>query len=1468
MEKEKHRRQPIEPGAESGKIHNAGNAGKHPASEAPSDTDMEKTSSTQAKQGGPAPEADVDLDLSIDEILADVHARRELFNPENRFIPPAVFEDALSRPSSGGDNSKTKKPESEQEQEQLQKEGRKASAVIREPSPRRPAVPPAIKVEPSEKNAAKGNRDTVKKEAEQKPAKRGLFSRRKKRQEESLPTDDPYYGLKLKSIEEYRRQYQETMAFPKIKPTTDSPFSYLYTEGEGENPSVLSNESRTLPARNADISASLSGESAPVKPVSDTTHSHATPSHSHERAAEQEHEHRHGHRREKHRRTPPEEIFSFSSETLREQAAEENRLPAPEEFPPELVKELSADSSSSIAGSTATAKNKPGAEAPVIPADPIESLLEESPLPTPAEKAETQARKTGENQPVPIAKQEEAEPAVNFQVAQESEEADTPQPGMKAAPAEEKKENESQETAANVEPVSAQETAPCTVQPSEGTETGAPRMPEPESPQKPSAPTPSEPTAPSIPSIPAEPVSPAPVDFPAGPGPEMPAMPAPGAGSVIRGEEAGKPAPIKEPTSPQPGTEPQEASPPREEPQLPEAPLQPRILRLETRRSAPTSVSYSQEEAAGHEERGEEARQSSEEAGNAEGASFLHAVDLNTPELKEIFRREVENYLHPASHANDSKTPEAEDISSQQAQTLPQVKEANTISKEQEAEAGQNASSDNLPTETDTGAAAPAYISNRADAEKPGRKSPERAEFSTKNEQTVENTHTLPSEEAVIKTPEKENGETQPSQESSAEKKARKEDDSKGVPADAFFPFIQPVDPRTREDMPSHPEMRMRSSQGRKSGKTGSGKSNARSKASSDENFASEEKIQKSKKPSRAERKAARKKAKEEAFRMMGTDEPENRPEEDFERVSREQNSVPVLDDYTCREDEPAIRSYLNKTHHTLLIRLMATGLMALVVIFLEIFGGPLFGEGFPAVLRAVFCIFFLLISALFCGKVMKNGLRGLFTLKANGDSGAALGAAAALIQGLVLLFFPGRLEASGAEGLNTYCSLAALGLFLNSAGKLLLLRRMRHNFDFLAEPFPKYGVKRVEDVNTAMQMAQNCVPGVPVAAYQRKASFLHHFLRHSEDVDPADLTAQTLSPVGFLSSLLLGGAAFYLTRDFAGALTAFAAGCCVWIPIMNLLAVQLPLSRVSKLGKRCGAILTGYTALDTFSGVNAVVVDSGDIFPPSTIVLNGIRTFGDQRIDGAILDATALTKAVGGSLSDLFGQVIRSQEKILPKAENILYEDGLGILGWVNGRRTLVGNREMLERHGIEPPSKDYEKKYLTGERNLIYLASGGELVAMFLVTYTTSARVTEELQRLEDHGVSILVRTCDPNITPALLAERFDLDEESIRILPDSVGEPYYRMLQEPDPEGEATLATKGKFTSMARMLVACIRQRGNISMGTALQAVAVILGFVLTTFLVCCSAVSQLTPGALLLYELFWALAICIVPALRQG
>lgn len=76
----------------------------------------------------------------------------------------------------------------------------------------------------------------------------------------------------------------------------------------------------------------------------------------------------------------------------------------------------------------------------------------------------------------------------------------------------------------------------------------------------------------------------------------------------------------------------------------------------------------------------------------------------------------------------------------------------------------------------------------------------------------------------------------------------------------------------------------------------------------------------------------------------------------------------------------------------------------------------------------------------------------------------------------------------------------------------------------------------------------------------------------------------------------------------------------------------------------------------------------------------------------------TALMCATGGPLSDLFDQIIKSHHDILPKIENLSYEDDKGVVGWVSGRRILVGNRDLMKGYGIEPPSRDYEEKYLLG--------------------------------------------------------------------------------------------------------------------------------------------------------------------------
>lgn len=604
---------------------------------------------------------------------------------------------------------------------------------------------------------------------------------------------------------------------------------------------------------------------------------------------------------------------------------------------------------------------------------------------------------------------------------------------------------------------------------------------------------------------------------------------------------------------------------------------------------------------------------------------------------------------------------------------------------------------------------------------------------------------------------------------------------------------------------------------------------------------------------------------KKKKFSIMGEEEPDNDPQETYTEDEPDE-----LDDYQSPSDAPSVSHELGSSLHELTLRLTVTGICTILLLIFGVLGEM--NSFLPEMLRGliptqtylILNLVFLGITALTCSVTIFNGIKALFKLQANSDSGVAVAVLASLIQGAALLFAP---ESVSSSNMHVYAVLAAVALFLNTAGKFSLVKRVRHNFRFVASPDQKYAVQYFDDHNTALQMAKGCVADTPAIAYQGKTGFLKHFLSLSYENDPSDNSSQIIAPLGFILSLVLCIVCYFLQKDVIGAITVFAASACISVPMTNMLCVNLPLARLNKVATRCGAMVVGYPAVDQFSTANAVMVDAKDLFPKGTVILNGIKTFGGQRIDDAIVDATALMCATGGPLSDLFDQIIKSHQDMLPKIDNIAYEDDLGVVGWVSGRRILVGNRELMKTHSIEPPSKDYEEKYLLGGKQVVYLASGGDLVAMFIVSYNSDRRRAAELRRMEDNGISLIVRTCDPNVTPRLIAQVFDLDEHSVRVLPERLGKVYVGLVKEPEERTDALMATKGRPTAMMRMLTACVRQRSNISVAVALQTVAVVLGFLLVAFLACYSGLQQLSTVALLLFELFWIVAVLLVPRLRK-
>lgn len=629
-----------------------------------------------------------------------------------------------------------------------------------------------------------------------------------------------------------------------------------------------------------------------------------------------------------------------------------------------------------------------------------------------------------------------------------------------------------------------------------------------------------------------------------------------------------------------------------------------------------------------------------------------------------------------------------------------------------------------------------------------------------------------------------------------------------------------------------------------------------------------EEQIQKEKEEEARRRKKKymkmkQQKALEKGFSLNGEEPQEDSPEEPQEPEEE-------LEDFNSPSDAPSVSHDLWAGMRELILRVLVTGLctgllglFGLMGEFNNLFSWDISREITTAAYMALNVIF-LLLSMGFCFRMIGSGLMALVKFRANSDSALSLASIAALIQAVYACFFP---EEVMSGSLHLYSVLASGALFLNSVGKLVMIRRIWNNFRFVSSRESKYAVQLYDDYNTSLKLARDCVMDSPVIAYQQKAGFLSRFLQYSYEPDPLENNSQILAPIGFIASLALCGATLMISHSASQAISAFAAASCICVPFTGLLGGNLLLKKLSALAKKCGAMAVGYPAVEKFSSVNAVMLDAQDLYPKGTVVLGGIKTFGNQRIDEAILEATSLMCAAGGPLVSIFDQIIQSRREILPKVDKPVYEDERGLTGWVSGHRVLIGNRDLLAAHHIDPPSREFENKYTAGGKKAAYLAVGGQLVAMFLLTYRSDSHRARELQRLEANGVSLIVHTCDPNITSSFLANAFGLDPHSIRVLPDSLGQEYVRVTQGECPRTPALLATRGRAVSMLRIISACIRTRSNLTLAAVMQSVSVILGFVLVAFMACYSGLQQLTTLSLLLYEVFWSFVILFFPRLHK-
>lgn len=479
------------------------------------------------------------------------------------------------------------------------------------------------------------------------------------------------------------------------------------------------------------------------------------------------------------------------------------------------------------------------------------------------------------------------------------------------------------------------------------------------------------------------------------------------------------------------------------------------------------------------------------------------------------------------------------------------------------------------------------------------------------------------------------------------------------------------------------------------------------------------------------------------------------------------------------------------------------------------------------------------------CSSVVSNGFLRLFKLRPDGDTLCALSHTAA-IASIIPNLIGGHYLLLGYCDVYLLISLASL--MFNTLSKLLTVKTAKKNFDFVFGDKSRYSIDRCEKENE-VRLAKGIVSGVPVIGAMRKTEVLYDFIVSTYSEDASDRMSKKIVP-GVIAAGLIGGVAAFFTHTTGStgepvstinritwAITVLSAIFALGASFSSSMTVTLPIYLASRKNKKRGSAILGYNAAAQLSDFNGVLVEARTLFPAESVRISNIcgydkpKIHGEARIsiDEAIIYATSLAVASDSIMSDAFFGMLNKKRELLKEVSGCVYENNLGIMGWIDRQRVLLGNRQHMKSHEITVPNLKKETAANANNDEVIYLAVGGEVCLLFFVRLTPNNTIKRKVQNLADSGVSLIIKTVDGILTEADIAEQFDIEANKVKILPFEAHEAFVESTRFV-PRGKAAVSCNGSFSALADSITTANNIRSKAFISNIVQLGGVSLGILL--------------------------------------
>ena len=554
----------------------------------------------------------------------------------------------------------------------------------------------------------------------------------------------------------------------------------------------------------------------------------------------------------------------------------------------------------------------------------------------------------------------------------------------------------------------------------------------------------------------------------------------------------------------------------------------------------------------------------------------------------------------------------------------------------------------------------------------------------------------------------------------------------------------------------------------------------------------------------------------EETEELFAAPAPE--PEPEIEPIGPERDLRDAADDW-----RDAYRRQRGAVVPALLIALIPTVLLAAERYDVTV---P-YWSGEPGV-QSIFLLACLAAVALLCRSVFAKAAAMVHRRRCTGELLAALSALAAAADCAARLLLEDRTPAE------PYGAVACLAL---AAAQWGVSRESRGMYDmFRAAAMDDDPPYLVTDTEKGACKQRGAVPGFYTAAM-------------GDDLSVPLQTA--LLPLVLVGSLVFAGLSSLgqgRGSDFLLNWSAIlAAGANLSLP----LCWSLPWSRLARHLQQTGCAVAGWSGAEKISRRRAMIVTDGDLFPPGTIQLNGVKVFGEE-LSRAVSYAATMARAAGCGLERLFDGLLRAELGRYETADEFsFYEEG-GYSAAIHGESVLLGTAPFMRKMGVRLP----------GDINLktgIFLAVDRQLTAVFAVKYQPSENVDFALRMMRRSHITPILASRDPNITPALLKRKFS--KQGKVEFPDLTARVALSEAEHDRDLPRALLFREG-LLPYAETVAGSRRLCKSVRRATALSILGSAAGALLSFYLVFQGAYDLLSPLALEVFLLLWTLPVLLM------